>query len=98
MAKAIDYDAIINSLAQTVLAPGAPKCSGWDPDDPAGCWTHDGPAPKCIDYCDGFRLFERYEEAEDYGAGLGRKVTFTLGFDAEAAMWAVTPLNGTYGS
>ena len=90
-------DAIANA-ARLMNSPGAPKCPGWDPDDPAGCWTHDGPTDEGVDYCDGFRLFERYEEAKEYGAGLGSKVTFNLGFDLEANMWVVTPLNGTYGS
>ena len=98
MAKAIDYDAIINSLAQTVLAPGAPKCQGWDPEDPAGCWMQDGPSPKGVDYGDGFRMFERYEDAEDYGTSLGKKTPFTLGFDVEVQRWIVTPLTGNYGS
>ncbi len=89
----------MNLLAHTVRlanSPEAPQCQGWNPDDPAGCWTHDGPAPKGIDYCDGFRLFDDFYDALDYGATLG--LTFTLGFDSDVQRWAITPLNGSYGS
>ncbi len=78
-------------------SPQAPRCQGWDAEDPAGCWTHDMRKSTPIDYCDGFRLFAEVDAAEEYGAGLGG--TFTLGFDTVVQRWAVTPLGiGTYGS
>ena len=92
---------MINLLSNAVRlanSPEAPRCQGWDANDPAGCWTHDGPAAGGIDYCDGFRLFEHYEDALAYGEILGKKAPFTLGFDEEIQRWVVTPLNGTYGS
>ena len=89
-----------NMMANAVKlanSPQAPKCQGWDPDDSAGCWMHDGPRAAGIDYCEGFRLFVEFDEAMEYGADV--EGTFTLGFDPEVQRWAVTPLgDGTYGS
>ena len=88
---------MIANAVRLVNSPEAPKCQGWDPEDPEGCWTHDGPRKTGIDYCEGFRLFTEYEDAMEYGAGVDG--TFTLGFDPGAQRWAVTPLgDGTYGS
>ena len=75
----------------------APKCQGWDADDPKGCWTHDMDRSAPIDYTEGFRLFENYDDAVAYGETL--EGTFTLGLDPEIDRWAVTPIGaGTYGS
>lgn len=89
----------MNLLAHTVRlanSPEAPRCQGWNPDDPAGCWMHDGPKDEGIDYCDGFKLFEDFYEALKYGETL--ESTFTLGFDSDIQRWVVTPMNGSYGS
>ena len=88
----------MNLLAHIVRlanSPEAPRCQGWNPEDPVGCWTHDGPRPEGIDYCDGFRLFASLQEAEEYANTLG---LHTLGIDFEVNRWAVTPVKGTYGS
>ena len=53
----------------------APKCQGWDADDPKGCWTHDMDRSAPIDYTEGFRLFENYDDAVAYGETL--EGTFT---------------------
>ena len=87
---------MIDHAVRLANSPQAPRCQGWNPEDPAGCWTHDAPRAAGVDYCDGFRLFVEFEDAMEYGALCDG--TFTLGFDPEAQMWAVTPLDGTYGS
>ena len=87
-------DAVDQAVNQ-MNSPSAPRCSGWNPDDPEGCWMHDGPTGG-IDYCDGFRLFFLYDDAVTYGEGL--RVNFALGFDSKAQQWAVTQLDGNYGS
>ena len=87
----ITCDSMINSIARLVLAPGAPRCKGWNPNDSTPTW-HSAP----IDYCHGFRLFAQYADAVEYAEGLD--TPFLLMFDQVAQRWAVEPLDGAYGS
>lgn len=80
----------ISAITSKVLAPGAPRCRGWDATDPAGCWM-----PKVRDYLHGFRLFDVYKDAMAYATSL--KSPTLLGFDTVAQRWYVEPMSGDYG-
>lgn len=96
MVNPITCDAMICSVARSVQALDVPRCKGWDANDPEGCWTHDARRHGDIDYCQGFRLFNRYEDAVEYAEGLG--TLFLLGFAQVAQRWAGEPLHDSYGS
>ncbi len=84
---------MIDAVAAKVLAPGAPKCRGWDAMDPDGCWMHD--LHKVPDYCHGFKLFEEFYDALAYATDMDNPSL--LGFDTEAQRWYVEPMAGEYG-
>ncbi len=73
-----------------------PKYKGWNPDDPDP-WAKDMAAMAGVDYAEGFRLFEDYDDALAYAETVDG--TYTLGFDTVVDRWAVTPLSAdSYGS
>ena len=88
---------LLANAVKLANSPGAPKCQGWDPEDAAGCWTHDMKKSDPVDYTNGFRMFASYDDAEAYAESLPG--TYLMGLDTEVDRWAVTPMGSdSYGS
>lgn len=73
---------------------------GWDARDPAGCWTHDLDHSAPIDYCDGFKMFDTFQEAKDYADTLEFSLikfeTFKHGGE-DVSKWTVERFEAFYG-
>lgn len=70
----------------------APK--GWDASDPDGPWMQDYKKGAAVDYCDGFKVFDTFENAMDYAATLKWN---TVSFHAPSQKWEVEPYDGPRG-
>lgn len=88
---------LISNSVRLANSKDAPRCQGWDASDPDGCWMKDLDKLEAIDYTDGFRLFDDYDDALRYAETIDG--TYLIRLDVEIDRWTVTPLGGgTYGS